>query len=202
MQQRAIRSRQTILNAAREVFSAKGFHGARIDEIAAAAAINKQRIYAYFKNKAGLFSAVLRESFCDLLAVEQHLLELGPENLPQLPEEILKSYFNAHERYPEIWRLLAWENLEGAKHSATLAGLQEPVYAHLRKLYRIGQKRGEFDPEISFVAFVFTLLAVAYFMESNHRTLVKSLGIDLSTRRKRDQLGCAILRMINTGISV
>jgi AcrR family transcriptional regulator len=197
MQQRAIRSRQIILNTAREIFAAKGFHGAKIDEIATAAAINKQRIYAYFKNKAGLFTAVLEASFASLLAEEQRLLALGPENLSQLPEEILACYFDVHERHPDIWRLLAWENLEGAKHAASLAGLQEPIYAHIGKLYRLGQERGDFDKDIPFEAFVFTLLAVAYFMESNRRTLVKSLGLDLSTRRKRDRLGSAVLRLIS-----
>ncbi|MGI5867813.1 MAG: TetR/AcrR family transcriptional regulator [Kiritimatiellia bacterium] len=197
MQQRAVRTREIILNTAREMFSAKGFDGARIDEIANAAGINKQRIYAYFNNKAGLFTAVLKASFATLFAEEQRLLALGPEDLAQLPEEILTCYFDIHERHPEIWRLLAWENLAGAKHAESLAGLQEPIYAHIGKLYRLGQERGNFDKDIPFEAFVFTLLAVAYFMESNRRTLAKSLGLDLSTRRKRDQLGGAILRLIS-----
>ena len=38
-------------------------NGATVDEIAAAAGVNKQRIYAYFGSKNGLFEAVLRDVF-------------------------------------------------------------------------------------------------------------------------------------------
>lgn len=194
MQERAIRSRQNILDAARDVFSAQGFHGAKVDVIAEKSGVNKQRIYAYFANKAGLFSAVLAESFRTLLAEEQRLLLLTEQDLPSLASEILSCYLEIHEKHPEIWRLLAWENLDGGHHSGALVGLQEPVYAHLRRLYEAGQKGGRFSADIPFEAFVFNLLAVAYFMASNRQTLIKSLGLDLSTQRKRNELCDAILR--------
>ena len=55
MQQRAVKTRQQILESAVRVFAEKGFSGATVDEIAEAAAVNKQRIYAYFGSKQGLF---------------------------------------------------------------------------------------------------------------------------------------------------
>ena len=51
MQERAKRTRQQILTAASEEFSQKGLHGARVDEIAKRAQVNKERIYAYFGSK-------------------------------------------------------------------------------------------------------------------------------------------------------
>ena len=59
MQQRAVKTRQQILESAVRVFAEKGFSGATVDEIAEAAAVNKQRIYAYFGSKQGLFEAAL-----------------------------------------------------------------------------------------------------------------------------------------------
>lgn len=47
--------RQLILEAAFEVFSRKGFHGAKVDEIAEKAGIGKGTIYEYFKSKADVF---------------------------------------------------------------------------------------------------------------------------------------------------
>lgn len=47
--------RQTILDAAEAIFLEKGFGGAAMEEIAAAAGTTKQTLYARFGNKAALF---------------------------------------------------------------------------------------------------------------------------------------------------
>lgn len=196
MQQRAIRSRQAILDAAREEFSRKGFHGARVDVIAAQAGINKQRLYANFKDKAGLFAEVLKAAFIDLAKEESHLLELSKRDIPRLAERILECYVRLHVRHPEFWRLLAWENLEGGRHSSGLAGIKDPVIAHLRNLYEQGQGRGYFLKEVPFEGFIFNLLAVSYFMVSNRYTLHQSLGLDCSRPSIRKALCRAVIRQL------
>ena len=65
MQQRAERTRQAILQAARKLFAAGGFAGTSVDSIAEAASANKQRIYAYFGSKKKLFEAVLLDIFAE-----------------------------------------------------------------------------------------------------------------------------------------
>jgi len=52
-----------ILNAARKVFIEKGKQGARMQEIADEAAINKALLHYYFRSKDRLFEAVLQEAF-------------------------------------------------------------------------------------------------------------------------------------------
>ena len=49
------RTRTRILSAALKEFAAKGFAGARVDNIARRAAINKRMLYHYFGDKEGLF---------------------------------------------------------------------------------------------------------------------------------------------------
>jgi len=51
-----------ILEAALDVFSAKGFAAARPDEIAARAGISKGTLYLYFPSKAELFKAMVRQT--------------------------------------------------------------------------------------------------------------------------------------------
>ena len=53
------RRRDAILAAARSDFGRYGFAGARIERIAAAAGVNKQLIFHYFRSKEGLYSAVI-----------------------------------------------------------------------------------------------------------------------------------------------
>lgn len=50
--------RDRILAAAEAEFAAHGFPGARVERIAAAAAVNKQLLFHYFDSKAGLYKAV------------------------------------------------------------------------------------------------------------------------------------------------
>ncbi len=52
-----------ILAAAKEIFIQKGYAGARMQEIADRAGMNKGLLHYYFKNKDKLFSAVFMEAF-------------------------------------------------------------------------------------------------------------------------------------------
>ena len=54
---------QMILEAARKVFMRKGFDGARMQEIADEASINKALLHYYFRSKEQLFQRIFSESF-------------------------------------------------------------------------------------------------------------------------------------------
>lgn len=79
---------QRILDAARKVFLARGFEGASIDEIAAAARAGKPTIYARFGDKRTLFTAVVQRDVLSRIAqfnseapsegtIEQRLTHMG-----------------------------------------------------------------------------------------------------------------------------
>ena len=57
---------EKIFNAARIVFQKKGFAGARMQEIADEAGINKAMLHYCFKNKQLLFEAVFMNAFSQL----------------------------------------------------------------------------------------------------------------------------------------
>ena len=52
-------TRRKLLTAARREFASSGLAGARVDEIAARAGVNKQLVYHYFGDKDALYLAVL-----------------------------------------------------------------------------------------------------------------------------------------------
>lgn len=58
-----------ILEAARNIFHIKGFSGARMQEIADEAKINKAMLNYYFRSKDKLFEAVLKEAFQNFFPV-------------------------------------------------------------------------------------------------------------------------------------
>ena len=64
-----------ILIAAREVFILKGFEGARMQEIADHAGINKALLHYYFRSKEKLFDAVFSEIAANLFPAMKQVIE-------------------------------------------------------------------------------------------------------------------------------
>ena len=62
-----------ILDAAKVVFLEKGFDGARMQEIADEAKINKALLHYYFRSKDKLFDAIFHEAFQQFLP---HIAEI------------------------------------------------------------------------------------------------------------------------------
>jgi AcrR family transcriptional regulator len=54
-------AKSKILDTAKELFAEKGFDGARVDEIARRAGVNKALIYYYYKNKQALLDALIEQ---------------------------------------------------------------------------------------------------------------------------------------------
>ncbi|MEC5184565.1 AcrR family transcriptional regulator [Cryobacterium sp. MP_3.1] len=99
-------TRQRILEAARVEFAAYGLAGARIDRIARNASASKERLYAYYRHKADLFSAVLELNLIEFAsAVEQG----AGESLP----EFAGALYDHSVAHPEYLRMIDWANLEG-----------------------------------------------------------------------------------------
>lgn len=95
----------SILAAARVEFAAYGLAGARVDRIAARSGYNKERIYARFGDKEGLYQRVLGEM----------LEEMRLATVVELDEDIgeyVRKSFDFHQARPELLRMLLWEALE------------------------------------------------------------------------------------------
>jgi TetR/AcrR family transcriptional regulator len=64
-----------ILEAARKVFMLKGYSGARMQEIADEAGINKALLHYYFRGKDQLFEAVFAQAIASFLPIIRKVLE-------------------------------------------------------------------------------------------------------------------------------
>ncbi len=62
-ERRRRQTREHLLAAAAEVFAARGFHGATLDEVAAVAGFTKGAVYSNFKNKEDLFLALFKANY-------------------------------------------------------------------------------------------------------------------------------------------
>jgi len=67
--------RQRILDAAIRTFGRRGYHDAKIADIAAAARVAEGTVYLYFRNKEDLFATVFDEKMDDLLARGREIVQ-------------------------------------------------------------------------------------------------------------------------------
>lgn len=183
---RATRTR--IFEAATREFSEKGFAGARIDIIAREAGINKQRIYAYFGDKEGLFVQVWKRTFELIYEEDQEFLGLGEADIPNLGRIVLDRYMEFHSRHPEFWRIFVMENLFGGRHGRPGHPKEDRPYGKIRELYALGQDRGFYRSDVSFESFIFILTSISYFYTSNMKTMSDTLNKDLADPGVKEQM--------------
>ena len=100
------------MRAALDVFSAAGYRGATVDQIAATAGMSKANVLYYFNRKQDIYAAVLARTLNVWLDPLENLDPLGDpiEQLWQYAREKLRLSRNA----PHASRLFANEILQGA----------------------------------------------------------------------------------------
>src|SRR5437870_678418 len=139
-------TRKKLLMAARREFAASGLAGARVDEIAARAGVNKQLVYHYFGDKDALYLAVLEWVYEEIRAQERKLnLEgLAPE---RAIKKLIESSFDYLALHPDFIVLLNDENRGGARHvraSSRIEDMHSPLVSLVSTIFGEGVRAGIF----------------------------------------------------------
>ncbi|MBQ9797084.1 MAG: TetR/AcrR family transcriptional regulator [Clostridia bacterium] len=184
-------TKQKILEAAEEEFSALGFAAARVDQIAASAGVNKQMIYAHFESKEGLYRAVL-EAVYARLTEEQSRIAAGGYMGRESIAEVIENSFCFLRQNPHFVRLMMWENLSGGAHAELLhIRLFEGAACLLRK----GMEKGEIRADLDVDQTVMSLNMFCFSAFSNVHTLSKLLQKDLLTDKALSERAQHITRV-------
>ncbi len=95
-----------IFDAALKVFRQKGFHKARIADIASEAGISYGLVYHYYHNKEGLFNTILNQWWEDLY---QLLIETqkGGEDLQRQLRKIILYFLDTYQNKPDLIHILS-----------------------------------------------------------------------------------------------
>lgn len=97
---------QKILEAAKKVFHRKGFEGARMQEIADEAGINKALLHYYFRSKEKLFEAVFKDAFLKLMGQAKSVF-YSDAPLKEKIQEFLSHYLGMLSEHSYIpWFIL------------------------------------------------------------------------------------------------
>ncbi|MEG6510511.1 TetR/AcrR family transcriptional regulator [Desulforamulus ruminis] len=172
---RAEESKNRILLAAAGVFSRKGLHGARVDEIAAAAKINKRMIYHYFESKENLYVEVLRYNLQKIQQFSQGAFVPGGDPVENVTRT-LRQYFYFLAEDEEFVRLLSWEALNRGHYSSKLLPqLFHLFQSDLGQILQEGITRKVFrrDLDVGQILLSIHALCLAYF---TRREMMQPIG--------------------------
>ncbi len=104
-------TRDRILDAALDVFHEKGFHPAKVDEIAERAGVGKGTLYRYFTNKEKLFNELLQVRLQELEEKATAVLD-GDDDVLTMITKYLRIYFEFFDRNNRLYRLIVQERME------------------------------------------------------------------------------------------
>ncbi len=177
-------SREALLRAGRSAFAGGGLEGARVDEIATLAGVNKQLVYHYFGSKDGLYAAVLEDAYHEIRQREQELdlSELPPAEAMRRLVEFSFDYLDEHR---DFVALLADENTHRGRHIAgsdKLAALNRPIIVLMRETLERGAASGDFRQGLDPLQVYISVASLAYFYFANIHTLTKIFDYDLARR--------------------
>ncbi len=134
-----------IIENAMILFSKNGYDATTVDDIAAACGVNKAMLFYYYKNKAGLYEAVMSEALSAI-----HAEVITSEKCCVSPLADLEAFIQTYARYceknPYLPALLLRELSSSGAH------LPDMMFTSMRKLFTLlseilatGQKQGVFQ---------------------------------------------------------
>jgi len=147
---RADLTRARILEAAVRQFSENGLAGARTEQIAEEAGVNKALLYYYFKSKDDLYSAALESVFEDVRSSSVAVLETN-ESAGERFLQIVLANFDRSYSHPSLRSLMQQEMVRLHRGEENrLAPMAEnffrPLWTMVDKLVEEGIASGELVP--------------------------------------------------------
>jgi AcrR family transcriptional regulator len=154
-------TRDAIFAAAAEAFSARGFDGVGVDDIARRARVNKAMLYYHFRGKLGLYREVVRDM---LRAVGAEAAAIAGAGMPPLVkvERFVDAFMGLAQARPWMPTLMLREIVEGAPRlDLETLGLMRTVYGSFARILAEGQAAGDFrqvHPVLAYLSVIGPLL--------------------------------------------
>lgn len=194
------KTQKEILSAGLTEFAEKGIAGARMDNIAHSAHVNKALIYHYFGNKEHFYRKILHTQ---LEKVYQSLQIREKETLIETLKAGIAAYFDYCMEHPKYVSLMLWEMVNGWSTLNVLSSeINHSIQSAFITIIEEGKEKGIFYPTVDsrFFVSIGILQVFCSFLLFNHPDLLKKgKGGQLSSKEKteyKQQLIESILRSV------
>ncbi|MGH3049077.1 MAG: TetR/AcrR family transcriptional regulator [Gaiellaceae bacterium] len=180
-------TRQDILEVATSEFAQHGFHGGRVDEIAARTRTTKRMIYYYFGSKELLYVTVLQRAYATIRAAEQDL-DVDQSDPKAAIRRLAELTFDHHESHPDFIRLVSIENIAHAEHMTkeSFGDLNSPAIELIGKILERGYAEGVFRRRIDPLDLHLMISSFSFFRVANRHTLEVIFDRDPMQAERRD----------------
>ena len=183
-----------IVAAARDEFGRRGFDGARVDQIARRAGVNKQLLFYYFHSKRGLFDAALTSGGAEF---EEALAQLGSRDGRPLDRlrATLEAQFDFLATHADLVTLLTQGGRSGTRPFAPAI---KRLVVLLAEGQGLGQVRDDVDPHLA-AAQALVLMVTYLGLEPLITASAPPLGADEPALRERWKE--AAVRLVLQGVT-
>lgn len=139
-------TKQRILEAAAHEFASKGFDGARVDEIARSAGVNKALIYYYYKNKEELLTILFLETRDAVVALmKSGIMQNIDYRKPEEVKRMITAFLDVLEERQDVIRVMI---METAKRAPINKLVFEILAEIMTIMFSIAEERQvHFDPD-------------------------------------------------------
>jgi TetR/AcrR family transcriptional regulator len=170
--------RERLVEAGRDLFSATGFAATSLRQIAVRAGVTPALAHYYFKDKAGLLDAVMRERIAPLmLAIETALDDHETDAVAALAG-FVQQFTLVSSRNPWLPPLLLRELVDDADPAAQV---MRPLAGKLLALVTAGQAGNAIRSDLRAQSIVLSVLSLCAFPFVSGSLLRKELGISQHT---------------------
>lgn len=168
----AEKTRQSILNAAFDVFTQKGFVRTTLSDIAAAASVTRGAIYWHFRDKIDLFIALSEEIETSAAMRPQDIRTDLMQSLDDLKDEMVNflKRFESNDRYAVFYEMVNYkteytDELEAVLHrhrhiQRQFLGKAEELFARLKVQGLVRKDLNPTHASLSLLAFVVGLIQI------------------------------------------
>ncbi len=141
--------RETIINAAQELFAQQGFAATSISKIAAQAMVAKSLIFHHFKDKEDLWKEV-KQHLVATVMTEQDLALSANFDLHTFLEHTLMQRYKIYAESPAIMKLIQWQALEKDETKLVGGTIASPSqwYLAIEDLQERNQMRKDVDADL------------------------------------------------------
>ncbi len=134
---------EKILAAAKRVFMKKGMHGARMQEIADEAGINKALLHYYFRSKDKLFDAIFQKVFQELVSKTSEVFK-GILSLEEKIRLFVANYIDTISLNPFLPLFIINEISQNPDRLNNISGFMGGILEELSKEIATKAKAGEY----------------------------------------------------------
>lgn len=191
-------TKQDIIAVATREFAQNGLSGARVDEIAAKTGSSKRMIYYYFKDKDGLYLAVLEEAYRKVRTTEAQL-DLEHLRPVEALRRLVEFTFDHHHSNEAFIRLVMIENIHHGDYlarSKTIQDLNVSAIGEIERIYRRGVQEGVFRKGLNAIDLHWQISALCFFNVSNRATFSQIFRVDLASKKAVAALRAQVVDMV------